>query len=236
VALEVSDSGCGIAPRDLDRIFDPFFTTKEFGKGTGLGLATVLGIVKSHHGFVIVETVVNQGTTFRVLLPASREEICAQPRNGSDAMPRGHGESILVVDDEKNITAVNTKMLERYGYRVIIADNGNQALERFKLEGRRVDLVVTDIMMPGMDGLTLIQELRRLDPQVKIVACSGLDKTLGDPSQSGTLASLGVRSFLAKPFSAQRLLLVLRDLLASKENGQSQKEGQPAQSSADAKG
>jgi PAS domain S-box-containing protein len=223
VIFEVSDTGCGIAPADLERIFDPFFTTKEFGKGTGLGLSTVLGIVKSHQGMISVDSVLKKGTTFKVLFPVSAEAVKAVVPQSSQALPRANGETILVVDDEVNIISANRRMLTRHGYKVLEAGNGQEALEMFKSKAEGIDLVVTDIMMPGMDGMGLIRALRSSYPGVKIIASSGLGSGLGNgsygPDRSAELKSLGVNVFLAKPYSTERLLRMIHKTLAEDVEG-----------------
>jgi PAS domain S-box-containing protein len=223
VIFEVSDTGCGIAPADLERIFDPFFTTKEFGKGTGLGLSTVLGIVKSHQGMISVDSVLKKGTTFKVLFPVSAEAVKTIVPVNAVPLPQAHGETILVVDDEVNIISANRRMLMRHGYKVLEAGNGQEALEMFKTRPEQIDLVVTDIMMPGMDGMGLIRALRSSFPAVKIIASSGLGSGLGNnshgPDRAAELKSLGVNVFLAKPYSTERLLRMIHKTLAEDQEG-----------------
>ena len=167
VMLQVTDTGEGISPANIEKIFDPFFTTKAQGKGTGLGLSTVLGIVKSHHGLVTVDTELNKGTTFQVLLPASPVVAKRSAPGNSTPLPKGKGETILIVDDEAAIVSATRKMLEMHGYRVETASNGREALTIFTRNDHAVELVLTDIMMPVMDGMALIQVLKKIDPQVK---------------------------------------------------------------------
>jgi PAS domain S-box-containing protein len=223
VMFEVGDSGCGIAPADLERIFDPFFTTKEFGKGTGLGLSTVLGIVKSHQGMISVDSVLKKGTTFKVLFPVSAEAVKTLVPAVAVPLPKAHGETILVVDDEVNIVSANRRMLTRHGYRVLEAGNGQEALEMFKAKRDRIDLVVTDIMMPGMDGMGLIRALRASFPGTKIIASSGLGSGLGGASQgpdrAEELKTLGVNVFLSKPYSTEKLLRMIDKTLAEDVEG-----------------
>jgi two-component system cell cycle sensor histidine kinase/response regulator CckA len=219
----VSDSGCGIAPADLERIFDPFFTTKEFGKGTGLGLSTVLGIVKSHQGMISVDSVLKKGTTFKVLFPVSAEAVkLIAPRNATP-LPKANGETILVVDDEVNIISANRRMLSRHGYKVLEAGNGQEALEMFRSRPDSIDLVVTDIMMPGMDGMGLIRALKASFPGVKIIASSGLGSGLGHcsqgPDRAEELKALGVGVFLSKPYSTEKLLRMIHKTLAEDHEG-----------------
>ena len=213
VIFEVADSGCGIAPGDIERIFDPFFTTKEFGKGTGLGLSTVLGIVKSHQGLIAVESQPGKGTTFKVLFPVSSEAVRTIVSQRPMPLPRAEGELILIVDDEVNIVATNRQMLCKHGYRVLSASNGQEALEVFKQNRDNIKMVVTDIMMPGMDGIGLIRALKAIAPNLKIIASSGLGSGSKGQDREAELKALGATYFLAKPYSAQRLLEALNAIV-----------------------
>jgi PAS domain S-box-containing protein len=213
VRLLVSDSGCGIPPADRERIFDPFFTTKEVGKGTGLGLSTVLGIVKSHRGVVSVMSEMGQGTTFEILLPASAEAASIIAPAAQPELPRGGGETVLIVDDEPDIVSGMRDALQNQNYRVLVARNGQEALESLKANGQSVNVVVTDLMMPEMDGLTLIRGLRVSNPNLRIIASSGLSADAGGRGRGQELQSMGVQSFLTKPYTADKLLTALHDLL-----------------------
>lgn len=215
--LQVSDTGCGIAPEDRERIFDPFFTTKEIGKGTGLGLSTVLGIVKSHHGAVMVESEVGKGTTFRVLLPATPEAVQNTAPYVPPDLPRGDGEAVLIVDDEVDIVAGMKALLEQQNYRVLVAKNGLEALAVIHRHGPDLDAVVTDVMMPEMDGVELIRVLRNKHPHLRVVASSGLGSEEGGSTRADELEALSVNTFLAKPYSVDKLLAALHGLL---RNGQ----------------
>lgn len=208
VALSVRDTGTGIPPEVLPHIFETFFTTKGTGKGTGLGLATVLGIVKSHDGLVTVATEPGAGTEFRVCLPALRTNAAAAPEEPRWAVPPGSGELILVVDDEEPICQVAASILESNGYRVSVAFDGASALDRLE-RNRAIRAVVTDVMMPVMDGLDLIRSIRKRWPDLPIVACSGLDQD----GFHDDLRALGVNAFLTKPFAGLSLLESVRQAL-----------------------
>lgn len=211
VVLGVSDSGSGIAPEHLDKIFDPFFTTKPIGEGTGLGLSTVLGIVRSHAGFVQVQSATGKGTSFRVFLPVSASTLTAEAVTvAASALPQGHGELVLVVDDEESLRSMARRILEGNGYRVSMAQDGAEALQM--LEGMR-DLprvVLTDLIMPRMDGLTFIRTMRQQQLPPKIIAMGGL------PPPPKVLEDLGLsqQNFIAKPFNSARLLTALHAVLA----------------------
>jgi hypothetical protein len=206
VALGVSDSGSGIPAALRSRIFEPFFTTKAIGQGTGLGLSTALGIVKSHQGFILVESGPGQGSAFTVCLPAVPEADIAPAETGIQAR-RGQGETILVVDDEPAVRQSVAQMLGRNGYRCLQAADGQEALRLYREHRSSVRLVVTDIMMPEMGGAALARELRLHDSALPIVGISGLH----DDVRSQKLMEAGVKRFLAKPFTASDLLIAVQD-------------------------
>jgi CheY-like chemotaxis protein len=208
VHLSISDTGTGIPPEHFDKIFDPFYTTKAPGKGTGLGLSTVLGIVKSHGGFIQFKSQLGKGTCFEVYLPATPD---AKPvaRPSCAPTPRGNGELILVVDDEISIRTVATKILEVSGYKVVSAAEGTEALAVFMQNRAAIAAVVTDMLMPGMDGPDLIRVLRRIDPQIRIIGISGM----GDSTPAGGVESLAMSALLTKPFTGASLLFALHAVL-----------------------
>lgn len=211
VVIAVQDTGTGMTPEVLDRIFDPFFTTKDIGKGTGLGLATSLAIVKAHGGFIRVYSEVGRGTTFRLFLPAVVAAPADRVRPPSEDERRGHGELILVVDDESSIRDITSQTLERSGYRVLLAQDGAEAVALYAGQGREIAAVVIDMMMPVMDGAATVQVLMRIDPRVRIIACSGRLDSERLPRE----ATDAIRTFLPKPYTAQALLTAIADVLAS---------------------
>jgi PAS domain S-box-containing protein len=210
VRIQVADTGTGMTPKVVERIFDPFFTTKPAGQGTGLGLSTSLGIVKSHGGFINVYSEPGKGSTFKVYLPAraAGELTEAAPAN-ADSLPRGRGEIVLLVDDEEAICTTVKKILERFGYRVLTAANGAEAVSIYAGRGAEIAVVITDMHMPIMDGPATIVALKSMNPAVKIIGSSGLAANGG----VAKAASSGVRHFVPKPYSAEKMLRTLRDVL-----------------------
>jgi CheY-like chemotaxis protein len=210
VVLTVRDSGTGIAPDILDKIFDPFFTTKTLGGGTGLGLSTVLGIVKSHGGIIHVASPVGEGAQFRVYLPAVPAVVI--PAAGAAApapAPVGRGETILVVDDELAVRLVMRKLLEKNHYRVVEAADGREGLAVFRLHRATIAAVITDLLMPVLDGPAFIRELRAIDANVPVIAASGhLDGAEFPPEQRAA-----VQAVLAKPYAVDALLECLHGVL-----------------------
>jgi PAS domain S-box-containing protein len=212
VLLTVADTGTGMPPEVMSRIFEPFYTTKEQGKGTGLGLSTALTIVKSHGGFINVYSEPNKGTNFSVYLPAIETAARAQGEPPQAELPQGHGELILVVDDEEAIRVITKGTLETFGYRVMTASDGTEALALYAASRDEIKVVLTDMAMPFMDGAATIRALQRLNPQVKIIAASGLTPH-GMPAEA---AAAGVRVFLPKPYTAEKLLRALANVLGER--------------------
>jgi two-component system, cell cycle sensor histidine kinase and response regulator CckA len=208
VSFSVGDTGTGIPAEAMDRIFDPFFTTKPPGKGTGLGLPTALAIIRSHGGFINVETEKEKGTTFRVYLPAQRESGAPEMQTTDRAAPAGRGELILVVDDEPSIREITRGMLESKGYSVLTACNGSEAVELYLLRKDEIRATITDLMMPVMDGSSVIRTLRELDPDSIIIAPSGFVADHSPESAPAHEATM----FIRKPYTAEKLLQVLDEL------------------------
>jgi CheY-like chemotaxis protein len=209
--LSISDTGCGMEQAVLEKIFDPYFTTKAQGKGTGLGLAVVYGIVKEHGGHINVYSEVGKGSTFNVYLPAVTGAAEALPAENGE-MPRATGhENILLVDDEEVIIQLESRMLERIGYRVTSCSNGAEALAVFSENPNAFDLVLTDMNMPGMAGDRLARELIAIRPDIPIIICTGFSERIGHDEAR----AIGVKGFLMKPVSvmevAQKVRKVLND-------------------------
>ena len=210
IHLSVTDTGCGIGTEEIERIFEPFFTTKEVGKGTGLGLATVFGIVTQHHGWIEVESKLNVGTTFQVYLPRMTEQESVLARfSRPPEVPGGH-ETILLVEDEAPVRSLVRTLLERKGYRIIEADSGLSALEIWQHQRNTIDLLFTDMVMPdGLSGRELAAQLRAEKPGLKVMYASGYtDDMLGNDSPLRDNPN-----FVEKPFESHQLLKRVRDCL-----------------------
>jgi two-component system cell cycle sensor histidine kinase/response regulator CckA len=231
VLVEVTDTGTGIPVTIIDKIFEPFFSTKDIGKGTGLGLSTVYGIIKQTGGFVYVDSAEGKGTTFRIFLPrhvASANET-SEPVAEADAPAlaavvtaanqvvraasadlTGEG-TILLVEDEEGLRALNARGLTSRGYTVLEAGNGVEAIDVMERTNGRVDLVVSDVVMPEMDGPTLLRELRSRDPSMKIIFVSGY----AEDAFQKHLPADGQFAFLAKPFTLKQLVAAVKETMAA---------------------
>ena len=205
VCIVITDSGTGIPADIRDKIFEPFFTTKEIGTGTGLGLSTTLAIVRSHRGFINLESEMGKGTTFRIYIPATGTASDVAAANEEVVLPEGNGELILVIDDEAAIREITKETLLAYGYRAMTASDGAEGVAVFAENKKDIKLVITDIMMPVMDGTAVIHALKRISPDVKIIAASGM----GSKGQIKSPPKSSVQAFLSKPYSAEKLLKAL---------------------------
>ena len=211
VSIEVIDTGCGIARENLQRIFEPFYTTKEVGSGTGLGLSTVYGIVRQTGGFVLVDSAVGEGTTFIILLPHHQGELrpvdTAEPRErrGSDLTGTG---TILLVEDEDAVRVFSARALRNKGYQVLEAKNGEAALQQIETNGASIDLLITDVVMPQMDGPTLARHVRKLRPEMRVIFISGYAE-----DRLGEIDGVEVAHFLPKPFSLKQLASKVKEVI-----------------------
>ncbi len=210
VLISVEDDGVGITRENLQKIFDPFFTTKGPGKGTGLGLSSTLAIVKSHGGFIRVYSETGHGSRFNVYLPAQPAQAMEQPAIEPEcSLPHGNQALVLLVDDEAAVREITRQTLEAYDYRVLLASDGAEAVMLYSKHQKEIAVVLTDMMMPVMDGSTTIQVLLKMNPEVRIIAASGLNSN-GNMSKA---AGLGVSHFLPKPYTAETVLRSLRHVL-----------------------
>lgn len=212
IVITVADTGVGIPYEIVDRIFEPFFTTKEVGKGTGLGLSTVLGIIKSHGGFIEVSSQIGNGTEFKVFLPAIPVANHPEEPENLEIMA-GKDELILVVDDEAGIREISEATLLAYDYRVMTARDGLEAISLYTQHQDEISLVLIDIMMPSMDGAAAIRTLQQINPDIKIIAMSGLVSS----SKLSAIADSKIQGFLSKPYTARDLIQTIDGVLRTEE-------------------
>lgn len=214
VCLSITDTGIGIAPENLHRIFEPFFTTKEIGKGTGLGLATVYGIIKQHQGWIEVDSQVDKGTTFRIYIPYAGSEVSVKEKLTTQISVRGGNETILLVEDELPLCELVSRVLGKYGYKVLSAGNGVEAIEIWRDYKDEIALLLTDLVMPdNMNGRELAEKLCSERPDLKVIYTSGYSADIVgkdfklDPELN----------FLQKPYHPQMLALTVRRCLDGKQ-------------------
>ncbi len=205
--LTVTDTGVGMDPKTLERIFDPFFTTKELGKGTGLGLASVYGIIKGHGGYIDVESEKGKGTTFKIYLPGTEKRI-EKTEKEPEVIQKG-SETILIIDDEDMVLEVGQKFLRFMGYQVLTARNGKEAIEVYRKQREKIHLVILDLVMPKMEGGEVFERLKEISPDVKILISSGYSVD-GKASQ---ILDRGACGFIQKPFDMMQLSKSIRAIL-----------------------
>jgi len=210
VLLTISDNGEGMDKKTLEHIFEPFYTTKEIGKGTGLGLAIVYGIVKSHDGYIICNSELGKGTTFKIYLPAMRQNASVEVlEDGEEELEIGGTETILLVDDDEIVRNLVSEMLSKAGYTILTARDGESALEHYLPQKNEIDLIILDLMMPGMGGQKCLKKLLEIDPKVKVLIASG--HTANNPIKSEI--DVGAKGFVTKPYELQRILKAIRGVL-----------------------
>jgi PAS domain S-box-containing protein len=210
VLISVTDTGHGMTPNVMERVFDPFFTTKGIGAGTGLGLSTALGIVRSHGGFMTVSSKPDEGATFRIYLPGAHSDSLAPSRVATTGLPEGNSELILIVDDEPSIRGATRLALETHGYRALVASGGADGLVLFRQHASEISLVLTDVMMPGMSGVAMLREMLVIEPRLKALVMTGMTSN----SNRAEIATLGVGEPLAKPFRPRDLIAAVQGVLS----------------------
>ncbi|MFO7727982.1 MAG: response regulator [Desulfonatronovibrio sp.] len=213
VLLSVTDTGSGMDAATLEHVFDPFFTTKEAGRGTGLGLASVYGIVKGHGGDIQCYSEPGRGTTFRIYLPVMEQAHETPMDRQPDTPLQGGDETILVVDDEAEIRELTQEVLEGLDYKVLTVEDGEQAIKIYQEQGGQIHLILLDLNMPGMGGYNCLQKLLQLNPSVKVVIASGYSAN----GQAGEALSSGARGFVGKPYQMKELAKTVRGVLDGKE-------------------
>jgi CheY-like chemotaxis protein len=206
--LSVGDTGHGMMPDVLEKIFDPYFTTKEKGKGTGLGLAVVHGIVKRHQGDITVDTTPGKGTAFHVYLPIMEKKMETDKTDAVELLPKGH-ERILFIDDEEDLVEIGSKMLSHLGYEVVTKSNSVEVLDLFREQPERFDLVITDMTMPNLTGDKLAKELLRIRPDIPIILCTGFSECITEEKAK----KMGICEFSLKPFVMRDLAVTARKAL-----------------------
>jgi len=210
VKISVIDTGIGMDEKTQRRVFDPFFTTRDMGRGTGLGLASVYGIIKNHEGFINVESQKNRGTQLEFFLPASRKP--APPKQlAVEKLSRGQG-TVLLVDDEEMIIDVGKRMLDKLGYETLTAMNGTEALEIYKTRGNDISLVILDMVMPKVSGGETFDRLKQINPTIKVILCSGYSID----GQATEILERGCSAFIQKPFNLKTLSQHIRAVLNNK--------------------
>jgi two-component system cell cycle sensor histidine kinase/response regulator CckA len=207
VKITVTDTGTGMDEKTRERIFDPFFTTKEMGRGTGLGLATVYGIIKGHKGMINVYSEPGHGTTFSIYLPASEKEV-VKKQAATGTIARGT-ETILLVDDEKMVVEVTRELLESLGYRVYVAGSGQEAVAVYLERRKEIALVILDMIMPGISGGETFDRLREINPDIRVLLSSGYSIN----GEARTIMDRGCNGFLQKPFQLEKLSQKVREVL-----------------------
>jgi len=210
VLLMVTDTGMGMDKETLERIFDPFFTTKEMGRGTGLGLASVYGIIKGHGGYVDVDSKEKHGSTFSIFLPASEKEVRKRVKS-ADRVIKGTG-TVLLVDDEEVIVEVGRDLLKAMGYRALVAKDGKEAVEVYKKNRDDIDIVVLDMVMPNIGGGEAYDRMKEINPDIKVLLSSGFSVD-GDATE---ILERGCNGFIQKPFTIKDLSAKIREILEKK--------------------
>jgi CheY-like chemotaxis protein len=209
VRVSVADTGTGMDNEVQKRVYEPFFTTKEMGKGTGMGLASAFGILKNHNGIIHFTSTSGKGTTFFIYLPVSDRPV--EIDTSTEESVRVGSETILIVDDEDQVLDACRAMLKQLGYKTILAKNGNEAVEIFQKENANIDLIILDMIMPGMDGLTAYEHLKDINANAKVILSSGYSIT----DKVKEIVAKGCDEFIQKPFTLGQISRVTRELLDS---------------------
>jgi len=217
VVIEVRDTGHGIPAEIRSKIFEPFFTTKDPGKGTGLGLSTVSAIVRHHGGLINLYSEPGRGTSFKIYLPASPSESSRLPSDRDAMLPLGRGELILVADDEAAVRQITRLTLEAHGYRVLEAQDGADGVAVYAQHRDEIQLVISDMDMPVMNGQAMIRSLERINPHLKVIKTSGL--TANNKSADAKVTALALELSLPKPYSAEQLLKTVHNVLHGGDRG-----------------
>ncbi|MCP4141553.1 MAG: response regulator, partial [Chloroflexi bacterium] len=211
VQLTITDTGIGIDSTIVHKVFDPYFTTKEIGKGSGMGLAVVHGIVKSYNGSISIYSEPHRGTTFKILFPSADKESAIDDKS-MDKIPTGN-EKILFVDDEEALAKIGAKMLEHLGYDVVHETDSLHALALIKADPSQFDLIITDMTMPNLTGDKLTKKILEINPDMPIILCTGFSNKI----DSETAVEMGIKQYIDKPFDKTQLAIMVRKALSSSE-------------------
>jgi CheY-like chemotaxis protein len=207
VRISVTDTGVGMDKSTRERIFEPFFSTKEVGRGTGLGLASAYGIIKNHNGVIDVESEIDRGTTFKIYLPISNKKVLKE--NSANGKTYKGRETILLVDDEEMIADIGKRILEKLGYRVLLAESGKSALKVYEDHRDSINLIILDMIMPDMGGSEAFDQLKAVDPSIRILLSSGYSLN----GQASQIMKRGCNGFIQKPFNIEQISKKIRKIL-----------------------
>jgi CheY-like chemotaxis protein len=207
VSIEITDTGIGMSKETIEKIYDPFFTTKEMGRGTGLGLSSVYGIIRNHNGHIEVKSKPGKGTTFTIFLPASDREVIPKEKK-FEKMLTG-SETILLVDDEIMVLDVSSRLLQKLGYDVLTAENGFEAVETYEANQNNISCIILDMIMPVQNGGETFDKLKELNPAIKVLLSSGYSLD----NQAKEIMSRGCNGFIQKPFTLKELSEKVRNVL-----------------------
>ena len=209
VVLAVSDTGHGMDKETRAHIFEPFYTTKGIGHGTGLGLAMVYGMVKSHGGYIMCYSEPGEGTIFKIYFPIIEQRAGLEEPEETEVPLKGGTETILLVEDDETIRNLGKQMLDKFGYKVLTAVDGENALELYRIEQERIDLIILDLIMPGMGGRKCLEELIRINPQTKVLIASGYSAK----TRTKGMIEAGAKGFISKPYEMSQMLNLVREIL-----------------------
>ena len=209
VVLTVADTGIGMDKETMNRIFDPFFTTKKMGRGTGLGLASVYGIISAHGGYIDVESGKGHGTIFRIYLPASADKVINAAKIPNESVAKGSG-TVLFVDDSEVVLQVGSELLEAIGYRALTVRGGKEAIELYRKNQDEIDIVLLDMIMPNMGGGEVYDRLKEISPDIKVLLSSGYSVD----GQAAEILKRGCDGFIQKPFTMKELSAKITEVLA----------------------
>jgi len=208
VSISITDTGIGMSTETIKKIYDPFYTTKEMGRGTGLGLSSVYGIIRNHNGHIQVKSIPDKGTTFTIFLPATDKEVIQEEKKPGRTLTGS--ETILLVDDEKMVLEVSSRLLQKLGYEVLTAENGMEAVQTYQSYRSRIGCIILDMIMPVQNGGQTYDRLKQIDPGIKVLLSSGYSLD----SQAKEIMNRGCNGFIQKPFTIKELSEKVRSVIS----------------------